>query len=122
MLRVVELQRVTLGREPIVGPAETEIPGVVMQAPTEDAIEQAAIFLGSPGKESAGPVEVVDVGAGSDETQVNAVTRNGSRETPVFGGILFGCQVSATAPRFIADTPVAYAKRIATRHVTVRPS
>src|ERR1043166_1874433 len=120
VLRVVELQRVTFCGEPIVGFAKAKIPRIVMQAPAEETIKEATIFLGYLRKESTRPVEVVDVCAGSDEAQVNAVTRNSRGEAPVFCRVLFGCEVSAATPRFIAHTPEAHTEWIAARHFTAR--
>src|ERR1051325_1329549 len=96
------------------------MPRVVMQSPAKEAAKQSAIFLSRLQKESARSVEVVDVCARGDEVQVDAVTRNGGSEAPVFSRIFFRREVSAATPRLVADAPVPHAKRIATRHLTAR--
>src|ERR1043166_1424190 len=120
MLSLVKLQRVAFGSEPIVGFSETEIPGVVMESPAKEAAKQSAIFFSRLRKESARPVEVVDVCTRGDEVQVDAVPRNGGSEAPVFSRIFFRREVSAATPRLVAHAPVLHAKRIATRHLTAR--
>src|SRR6266540_2034794 len=94
----VKLQRVTLGGKPMVGLAETQIPGVVVQAPAVDAVEKERALLSRLREESARPVEIVDVGTRRDELQVNPIVRDCGCETTVFGGLPLRPEIAAAPP------------------------
>src|SRR5678815_3623155 len=54
----VKIERVPLCGKPVVGPAESKIPGVMMKAKTIDAVEESWTFFSYLREEPTRPVEV----------------------------------------------------------------
>src|ERR1700738_2403565 len=105
ILRGGKIHRVAFARNPIVGLALRHVPGIVMQPPTVEAIEQPGAFFGSPGKEPAGPIQVTAVRSRRNILSPDAVAWHGGREAPILRRIFFRREVAATAPRLITDAP-----------------
>ena len=78
--------------------------GVVVDAEAE---EVTALGVGVEGlEETAGPVDVVAVGADGDEAErIAGVAGSPGGEAAEHGGVLLGDEVAAAAPTLVADSP-----------------
>ena len=85
---------------------------IIMEAPAEDAAEEAAVPFGQLGEETARPFEVASRRTGGDERQRDAVVGDPGDEAPEFRGVLLGREVAAATPGFVADAPIAHPERI----------
>ncbi len=79
-----------------------------MQRPPPEAAELTFTLLGQLREEPARPSEIGAVRPRPDEREVDAVPRQPRRKAAILGRVLFGREVSAAAPRLVADTPEAH--------------
>src|SRR5687767_3810441 len=113
VFRGIKLQGITLGGKPIVSPPESEIPGVMVETPTIDTVEEKPALLRGFREEATRPIEVVDIGARRNELQIDSKTWDCRREAPVFSSVLLRSKVPAASPGLVADSPKAHLVRIA---------
>src|SRR5205814_2218634 len=85
-------------------------PAIVVGRPALDRRPRAVDPLG---EEPAGPVEVIAIGARSDQVEGHAILGQPFGEPPILTAIILGGKLAATSPALVADAPVADAERFA---------
>ena len=83
-----------------------------MQSAAEYVAQRPFVFLGEFLKEAACPGVIGDIGSGSDERERRPEARNPFGKAAKFHRVFISGKVSATAPAFIADAPVANVERV----------
>src|SRR5262249_60526084 len=74
-------------------------------------LDRGAGEVGPLLEEAPRPVEVVAVGAGGDQVQLDAVARHPLGKATILGAVVLWCELAAAAPALVADAPVADAER-----------
>jgi hypothetical protein len=119
----VELQRLALGRVPVVRPSAGQVPGVVVNRPPVNTLRLDAALAAkrSPAK-LLRPVEVLAARADGDEFQRLSVPRRPGGEFAELFAVLGGREVAATAPGLIAHAPVFHVVGLAGAVVGTLPA